>query len=195
MNDRLVTVGTFENVFRAEYAKSLLEDEEIQATVADAEFVSMAWYLSNAVGGIKVQVWEADAERAKHILERDLPNVEDEPLDDNELARQALEGEREVYDEDEEYEPVPEQTPQEIEPVEHPNEADREYLARRSFMIAWCGLLLFPLSFYAFYLLLQATFGEGPLSSRGKGLLVGAFTLTVGSLLMAFSWFVLFAGS
>lgn len=191
MNDRLVTVASFENVFRAEYAKSLLHDEGIQAVVADGEFVSMAWYLSNAVGGIKVQVWEADAERAGHILERDLPDSEDDvPLDDDELARQAMEGQPEVYDEDDEYEPQPEEPTAEPELT---SVVDRERLAWRAFLFAWFGLLLFPLSFYALYLLLQAVFGEGQLSPRGKGLLLGAFTLTVASLLLAWSWFEILA--
>ena len=194
MNDRLVTVASFENVFRAEYAKSLLQDEGIQATVVNGEFVTMAWHLSNAIGGIKVQVWEADVERAAEILERDLENTEgDTLLDDAELARQAMEGEREVYDEDEDYEPQTEESDAEPDAIESTSVLDRERLAWRAFLFAWLGLLLFPLSFYAFYLLLQAVFGEGQLSSGGRWLLVGAFTLTVASLLLAWSWFVILA--
>ena len=41
----------------------------IAAAVTDESLVAMDWLLSNAVGGVKVQVWDEDAEKAVQLLE------------------------------------------------------------------------------------------------------------------------------
>lgn len=58
MGKRLVTIATFDQPTPAHLAKNALDEAGIQATVADASLVSMDWLLSNAIGGIKVQVWD-----------------------------------------------------------------------------------------------------------------------------------------
>src|SRR5262245_3733301 len=52
----LVTVGTFRDLPEAHALKMRLEAAGIPAYLADAELVAMDWLLSNAVGGVKVQV-------------------------------------------------------------------------------------------------------------------------------------------
>jgi hypothetical protein len=69
MADDLVTVATFEFLPLAEAARAHLIAEGIPAFLWDAETVYMAWSLGNALGYIKLQVPEAQAERARGILD------------------------------------------------------------------------------------------------------------------------------
>jgi hypothetical protein len=64
----LTTVATFNTPHEAELAKNLLEQEGITAYLADAEAVGMNWMMGVGLGGVKVQVAEADAPRAGAIL-------------------------------------------------------------------------------------------------------------------------------
>src|SRR5262245_35595910 len=70
MGRRLVTIATFDQPAQARLAKNALDEEGIQNAISDENLVAMDWLLSNAVGGVKVQVWEEDAERAVAVLER-----------------------------------------------------------------------------------------------------------------------------
>jgi hypothetical protein len=150
----------------------------IPAVVADQEIVAMDWLLSNSVGGIKVQVREEDADLAAEVLEEKLgaaAGVVSESLDEEELARQAL---AELPDEPAE---VDEATADEARHAAGSNEPavdgdrEREEYARRLFLAAVFSIVFPPLWFYAFYLMLNATFGSGPLSDRGRRqLAVGA---------------------
>jgi hypothetical protein len=68
MEENLVTVMTFSTLWEAEMAASRLESEDVPAYLKDGETVNMNWLLSNAVGGVKVQVTNADLRKAKEIL-------------------------------------------------------------------------------------------------------------------------------
>ena len=68
MEKNLITAMTFSTLWEAEIALSRLESENIPAYLKDGETVNMNWLLSNAVGGVKVQVADADMEKAKGIL-------------------------------------------------------------------------------------------------------------------------------
>lgn len=67
MEDKLVTVGEFENGFEAELAKVRLEAEGIEAIVIGGEL----YVHRGAIGPIEVelQVFEKDAEKAVQIIE------------------------------------------------------------------------------------------------------------------------------
>ena len=69
MAGRLVTIATFDQAAQARLAENALKEAGIQAAVSDETLVAMDWLLSGAVGGVKVQVWEEDAERAVAVLE------------------------------------------------------------------------------------------------------------------------------
>lgn len=168
-------------------AKNALEAEGIAAVVTDAETVGMTWELSNAIGGAKVQVMERDAERAAEILEGHFGP--DEEIDQEALAAEALASSPE---EDEEHpeEPV-------AEPVPTPEHAAseetnyREECARRLFFTAWFGIMCGPVVFYALYLFLNAAFGNGPISTRGRfNTFVGGLVTAVG--LALWFWWVPF---
>jgi hypothetical protein len=180
MSRRLVTVAVYDLPPHAHMARQALEAAGIRATVADDQMVGMDWLLSTAVGGVKVQVWEEDAERAAAVLEStfSIPTdgeVADESGSENSIGDRSETGEA--------YEPTEEdfaadaepsvEAPQPPEPVE-----DRSRLARRAFFAAVIGFPLCPFAFYALYLCLNASFGPGPITPRGRFELVVAWALT-----------------
>jgi Putative prokaryotic signal transducing protein len=66
--DDLVTVASFPDVAEAELAKERLELEGIRAFVIDGQIVGVMPFLTNATGGVRVQVEPRDVERATEIL-------------------------------------------------------------------------------------------------------------------------------
>jgi hypothetical protein len=68
---RLVTVRSFNTPAEADCARLLLAGAGIEAYLADEALVGNFWTLGNAVGGVKLQVAEADWERASDLLEAD----------------------------------------------------------------------------------------------------------------------------
>ena len=174
MGRRLVTIATFDQPAQARLAQSALEDAGIQAAVADESIVAMDWLLSNAVGGIKVQVWEEDADRAVGVLEEALgPGGEVDPAELTAEAAAAPPEDREP----------PAAGPAPDGPAAPPPDS-RDRYARRLFLTAWLGLGCPPLGFYGLYLFLNAAFGAGPLSPRGR------FELLVGGAVLAPSLFL-----
>jgi hypothetical protein len=68
MPSALITIATFATPEEAELAKSVLAGESIACYLEGAALIGMVWYLGNATGGVKLQVSETDAERARLIL-------------------------------------------------------------------------------------------------------------------------------
>jgi hypothetical protein len=58
-----------------------LESEGIFAVVLDDLIASINWFYSNAVGGVRLQVREADAESAALIMERSAAQQKSPVLD------------------------------------------------------------------------------------------------------------------
>ena len=65
------TVATFREAYLAYLAKGRLATEGISAIVMDEYIVGINWLYSQAVGGVKLRVPEADYERACRILQED----------------------------------------------------------------------------------------------------------------------------
>ncbi len=65
----LIKLESFEFVWEAELAKSLLESEGIQAFVFDGEHIRINWALSHALGGVRVMVNKTDFPEAQQILQ------------------------------------------------------------------------------------------------------------------------------
>jgi hypothetical protein len=138
----------------------------------------MLWHIAPALSGAKVQVMEADADRALAILEKDL-GPDSGGVDPEQLAAEA---EAASPEEGVGPPPAPAAGPS---PEAESAPSERDEYARRAYRAGLVGLLLFPVAFYALYLALNAAFGEGPLSDRGR------FQLRVGATLTAVSLFVL----
>ena len=69
MADKLVTVAIFVEPVEANLAKGRIEAEGIECFLAGEHFAGTYWLLSNAAGGVKLQVRESDAQRAAEILQ------------------------------------------------------------------------------------------------------------------------------
>ena len=67
-DEDLVTVAAFAGVAEAQLARERLELEGILAFVADAQTSGVMPFLTSATGGVRVQVKQEDAERAREIL-------------------------------------------------------------------------------------------------------------------------------
>ena len=73
---RLVTVRRYRDLADALVDRSLLETAGIQAWIADEQLVRMDWFISNMVGGMRLQVEEGDEVTAREILEdKELPQT------------------------------------------------------------------------------------------------------------------------
>ena len=69
MNDGFVTIATYPEPLEANLIRSKLLSEEIECILLDENIISVQPFYSNAIGGIKLQVHEDDAERAMQIIE------------------------------------------------------------------------------------------------------------------------------
>jgi len=74
--DRLVTIAAFNSPVEADIARAQLSEAGIASYLADEALVGNFWPLLNAVGGVKLQVAEADIERARETLR---PVAEQQP--------------------------------------------------------------------------------------------------------------------
>src|SRR5882672_9344643 len=65
---QLVTIRQFRDLPEALLAKGSLESVGIECFLADENLVRLDWFISNFIGGIKLNVRAADAEDARKIL-------------------------------------------------------------------------------------------------------------------------------
>ena len=89
MPDRLVTVATFWSSGEANLAKNRIEEAGLRVVITDDMTTGMDWLLTNAIGGIKLQVMEHDAEAALAALEGNEPATSPATGDDREEAHQS----------------------------------------------------------------------------------------------------------
>jgi Putative prokaryotic signal transducing protein len=85
MTGEWVTIAAFSQPIEAHLARAHLESEGIPCVVGDEHLVRVDWFLSNAVGGVKVLVPAWEAEHAREVL-RPQPRLvvvasEGEPVD------------------------------------------------------------------------------------------------------------------
>jgi hypothetical protein len=65
---KLVTIETFSSPWEAQLARACLEAEGIDAVIADEHFFRLYGALSNALGGVRLQVRPEQADRAAELL-------------------------------------------------------------------------------------------------------------------------------
>ena len=146
MEGKLVTVDTFDMPTEAHLAKGLLEANGLTAFLADELTVGVAWHLSNAVGGIKLQVPETDVERATGILAA----REDSSID-------AEEGLADL--------PETEESENELPSSAGDNAVDR---ALRAALLGLIIFPFFPLYFYSLWLLGRLLFSGEKVSPHKR---------------------------
>ena len=79
----LVTLAHFRDMPEALLAKGKLESAGIHSVLADGNLVRMDWLLSNAIGGIRLQVEPQDLESARAVLNEPIPaELGDEALEE-----------------------------------------------------------------------------------------------------------------
>jgi hypothetical protein len=66
---QLVTIRRFRDLPEALLAKGSLESAGIECFLADENLVRLDWFISNLIGGIKLNVRAADAENAQKLLD------------------------------------------------------------------------------------------------------------------------------
>jgi len=72
-----VTLRRFRDLPEALLAKAGLESAGIKAYLADDNMIRMDWFISNGLGGIKLNVHREDAEAADEILRQPIPDAVD----------------------------------------------------------------------------------------------------------------------
>ncbi|HKJ33276.1 MAG TPA: hypothetical protein VKA34_15680 [Balneolales bacterium] len=85
MEKQLITIASFSLAHQAHLLKSKLESEGIPCILADEYTITMAWFYSNALGGIKVQIPSEYYEEAIKIIDQDF-SEELKNLNDFELG-------------------------------------------------------------------------------------------------------------
>jgi hypothetical protein len=190
MGTKLVTVATFDQVVQAQMAADALRAGGIDAVVTDAEVVSMDWLLGQAVGGIKVQVRDEDADRAVEELNRTFGD-NGEGFGTTPPAPEATDSVPDAETGGDPIAPVPDfrLAPEDQIPPP-PDPCSRDGYARRIVLTAWLGILFPPAWFVALYFLMNVLFGDGELSPRGRfNLILAAVVMAVG-LPMAYLFFL-----
>lgn len=82
----MITVAAFSKPEEAHLLRLRLAAGGVQAFIQDENLIQIDWLMSNALGGVKVLIDEADAELAKQILSSDAEGLDELP-DDSEPDR------------------------------------------------------------------------------------------------------------
>jgi hypothetical protein len=69
----MVTIRQFRDLPEALFAKGSLESAGIECALLDANMVRLDWFISNLLGGVKLQVRQEDAAVALEILDQPIP--------------------------------------------------------------------------------------------------------------------------
>ena len=162
MADKMVTVARFSDPVQAAMARNRLEEVGLRSMLNNEETAVIGWQLGASVGTIELLVAETDAEAAQEAL----------------FYRHLSLGEIQRRTEASHPEGVAEQdtdllhrsditTPEAVEEDEEPANPRGEKVDR-AFRSALFGVMLFPLAFYALYLLFDIFLGEEPIPASHK---------------------------
>jgi hypothetical protein len=169
MEEKLVTIATFGNTVEANLAKNRLEAAGIRAFLADGDTADMAWQLTSAIGGIKLQIPEGDEEVALALLEKPQEAVARRAAGRPRRKKRKVivltaitrDGLRipaetaEELDEEEDEDPVAEDDDE-----EEPEPSEIDQAVERAWRGSLLGILFFPIEFYVLGLLLYVLFGK-----------------------------------
>lgn len=88
MTDKIITLATFMFPTEAYPLMTRLEEEGIECFLGDENTVSVQPFLSNAIGGVKLNIKESDAEQALLILKQTYQdNKKEEKKDDEKWTK------------------------------------------------------------------------------------------------------------
>jgi hypothetical protein len=173
IGDDLVTVATFDNAVAARLAFNHVREAGLPAVLLDENTVAMDWLLSNAIGGIKIQVNSKDVTRARRLIDdhqRQSSAADGEPapltdeMDEESLGALArASGPDDVQSEED---------GPELEDA--PPLSTREKLAVYAIRGALLGILFPPIEFYVLYLVFKVFVSDERLGARYRNLAVVA---------------------
>ena len=170
MSDKLVTIGTFENMMLAAVARNKLDGAGIRSFLNDTETSSLLFGVG--INSVKLQVAEEDADRALDVLQ--VPEEEDVP--EGAFTETAPEPDPEDMDpETPEDKEIAAQQAAEVSLARSP----RDVLADRAFRATLVGLVLWPVMLYAMALMWQVYISDEPLrpERRLKAIVAGVLCL------------------
>jgi hypothetical protein len=179
IGDDLVTVATFDNAVAARLAFNHVREAGLPAVLLDENTVAMDWLLSNAIGGIKIQVNSKDVARARQLI------------DDHQRQNEAADGEPAPVTDEMDVESmdalalasapedvVSEEDGPDVE--EMPPLSSREQLALYARRGAFLGILFPPIEFYVLYLVIKVFVSDEPLGARYRNMsLVAAVIMLI----------------
>jgi hypothetical protein len=73
MPEQLVTLWRYRDLPEALVARAKLESQQVWCVLADDNVVRLDWFWSNAIGGMRLQVADEDAEYAMALLGEEIP--------------------------------------------------------------------------------------------------------------------------
>lgn len=73
---KLVRIKYYENAIEANRDKQILLENGIESYIANEQTIQSDWLLSQAIGGLQLQVFEENLEKAKEILQNFEENEE-----------------------------------------------------------------------------------------------------------------------
>jgi hypothetical protein len=76
---KMVTIRKFRDLPEALFAKGSLESAGIECALLDDNMVRLDWFISNLLGGVKLQVRQEDSDVAEEILQQPIPENFDVP--------------------------------------------------------------------------------------------------------------------
>ena len=172
-SDELVTVATYDDAVSARMALNHLCEAGLTAVLSDESTIAMDWLLSNAIGGIKLQVHSKDLTIAQGLLEEHhrLGAAADGAPESETLAAEMeepdvhtkvpgdIEGEApSAEDEDDD----------DLE--EEPPLTTRERNGLRAFRGALLGILFPPIELYVLYLVYKIFVSDEQLGPRYRNM-------------------------
>lgn len=179
----LVTLATFDNSAEASIVRNQLEAAGIRTFLADDATIGMAWHLGVAVGGVKLQVAEQDAERALAELE----SLDAAPIGEDEWRTGASGDRLDADAEDEEDE--------EDEEEDTPATTEADKTVARALDAAVIGLFLLPFQLYSLWLLARLANSPLPLTPRNRKRAILALLLDLPLIILISIWlWSLFSG-
>lgn len=150
MTHELITVATLSSPVEASLVQNQLEAAGIRSFMSDEAAVGMAWYLGNAIGGVKVQVAESDAPHAFDVVNDHEPVT----ITEEDWRNPAgLDEEAEEFDRQWEEDETDEEGSHADSPV-----SDLNKMVDRAWKTAIYGIMFFPLQLYSLLLLAKIAF-------------------------------------
>ncbi len=175
-SDELVTVATYDDAVSARMALNHLCEAGLAAVLSDESTVAMDWLLSNAIGGIKVQVHSKDLTIAHQLLDehhRHEAAVDGAAETETFAAEMAAANvDAESLGDREGEAPGPDDEEDDLE--EEPPLTTRERDGLRAFRGALLGILFPPIEFYVLYLVYKVFVSDERLGARYRNMACAA---------------------